>query len=122
MVCLHKQVGLVDVKYVDDDGISIASAVIKYLDRSKGELTKKALNGEIVSRYTNARYYFPVGHVWDIERKQFTIRLDKKQQRPAVFLKNALAAWVDTGAFIPVWTDMEGTMGHKKTDGGNNGT
>ena len=39
--------------------------------------------------------------------KQFTLRLDKKQQRPVVLLKNALTALVDTGAFIPVWTDDE---------------
>lgn len=39
--------------------------------------------------------------------KQFTIRLDKNQQRPVVILKYALTALVDTGAFIPVWTDDE---------------
>ena len=39
--------------------------------------------------------------------KQFTLRLDRKQQRPVVLLKNALTALVDTGAFIPVWTDDE---------------
>ena len=44
-------VGLVDVKYVDDDGTSIESAVIKYLDKTKSELTMKAINCEIVSRY-----------------------------------------------------------------------
>lgn len=54
-------VGLVDVKYVDDDGISIESAVIKYLDKSKSELTKKALNGEIVSRYTTPDNIFQLG-------------------------------------------------------------
>lgn len=56
-----KWVGLVDVKYVDDDGISIESAVIKYLDKSKSELTKKSLNGEIVSRYTTPDNIFQLG-------------------------------------------------------------
>ena len=54
-------VGLVDVKYVDDDGISIESAVIKYLDKTKSELTMKALNGEIVSRYTTPDHIFKLG-------------------------------------------------------------
>lgn len=39
--------------------------------------------------------------------RQFTLRLDKKQQRPVILLKNALTALLDTGAFIPVWTDDE---------------
>lgn len=39
--------------------------------------------------------------------KQFTMKLDKKHQRPVVALKNGLTALVDTGAYIPVWTDDE---------------
>ncbi|NBH13302.1 hypothetical protein D3Z36_03690 [Lachnospiraceae bacterium] len=42
--------------------------------------------------------------------KQFSLRLDKKQQRPVVLLKGALTALLDTGAFIPVWTDNEGIL------------
>lgn len=38
--------------------------------------------------------------------KQFTLNLDKKQQRPVVLLNN-LSALLDTGAYIPVWTDAE---------------
>lgn len=45
-------VGLIHVKYIEDDGISIESAVVKYLDKPKGELTRMALRGEVVSRYT----------------------------------------------------------------------
>ena len=45
-------VGLIDVKFVKDDGISIESAIVKYSDLKKAELTHKALQGEIVSRYT----------------------------------------------------------------------
>lgn len=33
---------------------------------------------------------------------QFTMKLDKKHQRPVVVLKNGLTALVDTGAYIPV--------------------
>ena len=35
-----------------DDGISVESAIVKYTNLKKSELTHKALNGEIVSRYT----------------------------------------------------------------------
>ena len=37
--------------------------------------------------------------------KQFTLRLDARQQRPVVALKNGLSALLDTGAYFPVWTD-----------------
>ena len=39
--------------------------------------------------------------------RQFTMKLDKKHQRPVVVLKNGLTALLDTGAYIPVWTDDE---------------
>ncbi len=39
--------------------------------------------------------------------KQFSMKLDKKHQRPVVVLKNGLTALLDTGAYIPVWTDDE---------------
>lgn len=39
--------------------------------------------------------------------KQFTLRLDARQQRPVVALKNGLSALLDTGAYFPVWTDSE---------------
>ena len=45
-------IGLRDVKYIDDDGISIESAIVKYSDLSRTELTKCMLSGEIVSRCT----------------------------------------------------------------------
>jgi len=35
------------------------------------------------------------------------MKLDKKSQRPVVVLKNGLTALLDTGAYIPVWTDDE---------------
>ena len=56
-------VGLIDVKYIDNDGISIESAVIKYLNKAKGELTRLALQGEIVSRYTTPDHIFQLGMV-----------------------------------------------------------
>lgn len=46
-------VGLVDVKYMDNDGVSVESAVVKYSDKTKSELTRMVLDGEIISRHTN---------------------------------------------------------------------
>lgn len=45
-------VGLIDVEYINNDGVSVETAVVKYSDKSKSELTKLSLKGEIVSRYT----------------------------------------------------------------------
>ena len=56
-------VGLVDVKYVDDDGISVESAVVKYADKSKSDLTRLVLKGEIISRYTTPDNIFQMGMI-----------------------------------------------------------
>ena len=57
-------VGLVDVQYRDDDGISVESAVVKYTDKTKSELTRIVLKGEIVSRHTNPEGHLQLGAVW----------------------------------------------------------
>lgn len=59
----NQWVGLIDVKYMDDDGISVESAVVKYTDKTKGELTRMVLKGEIVSRHTNPEGYLQLGAV-----------------------------------------------------------
>lgn len=51
-------VGLSDVQYMDNDGVSVESAVVKYADKKKSELTRLVLKGEIISRHTN-----PDGHL-----------------------------------------------------------
>ena len=56
-------VGLIDVKYVENDGISIESAIVKHIDKTKGELTRMALRGEIVSRYTTPDNTLQLGTV-----------------------------------------------------------
>lgn len=56
-------VGLVDVRYLNDDGISIESAIVKYTDKSKSELTRMMLDGEIISRYTTPDHAFQLGMV-----------------------------------------------------------
>lgn len=63
-------VGLVDVKYVDDDGISVESAVVKYTDKSKSDLTRLALKGEIISRYTTPDNIFQMGMIVSKEREE----------------------------------------------------
>lgn len=39
--------------------------------------------------------------------KEMILNLDISQQRPVVLLSNNLMALLDTGAFVPVWTDDE---------------
>lgn len=56
-------VGLVDVKYVDNDGVTVESAVVKYSDKPQGELTRRMLDGEIVSCHTNPDGYLQLGIV-----------------------------------------------------------
>ena len=56
-------VGLVDVQYRDNDGISVESAVVKYTDKTKSELTRMVLKGEIVSRHTNPEGHLKLGAV-----------------------------------------------------------
>ena len=56
-------VGLVDVQYRGDDGISVESAVVKYTDKTKSELTRMVLKGEIVSRHTNPEGHLQLGAV-----------------------------------------------------------
>lgn len=54
-------VGLTEVEYVNNDGVSIESAVVKYTKRPKSDLTRLALKGEIVSRYTTPDNIFQLG-------------------------------------------------------------
>ncbi len=42
--------------------------------------------------------------------KQYTMKLDNTRQRPVVILNNGLTALLDTGAYIPVWTDDEAIL------------
>lgn len=54
-------IGLVDVKYINNDGISVESAVIKYTGKSKGELTRLAISGEVDAVYTTSDNVFHSG-------------------------------------------------------------
>lgn len=56
-------VGLTDVVYENNDGVSIESAIVKYTDKPKGELTRRMLDGEIISRYTTPDNLFQMGMV-----------------------------------------------------------
>ena len=43
-------VGLADVYYKNNDGISVESAIVKYADKTKSELTELVLDGELISQ------------------------------------------------------------------------
>lgn len=55
--------GLTDVEYVDDDGVSVESAIVKYTDKTKDELLVMAFAGEIVSKYSTPDNIAQVGLV-----------------------------------------------------------
>jgi len=57
-------VGLIDVIYMDDDGITVESAVVKYTDKSKSELAMMAIQGEkIIPWYTTPNDTFHMGAI-----------------------------------------------------------
>lgn len=56
-------VGLVDVQYQNNDGISVESAIVKYVGKTKSELTRLVLKGEIIARHTNPEGHLQLGMV-----------------------------------------------------------
>lgn len=56
-------VGLVDVIYVNNDDVNIESAIVKYSDKTKFELTKLMLDGYCISRFTTPDNVFQLGAV-----------------------------------------------------------
>ncbi len=46
-------VGLNDVKYIDNDGISIESAIVAYKNRCREDLAMLQALGFTITRYTN---------------------------------------------------------------------
>ncbi len=59
----NQWVGLVEVQYQNNDGISVESAVVRYTDKTKAELTRLVLKGEIIARHTNPEGYLQLGMV-----------------------------------------------------------
>jgi flagellar hook protein FlgE len=51
----NQWLGLTDVKYVNDDGISLESAEVAYTDKSGDELLAMQIdsNGKVIGWYTN---------------------------------------------------------------------
>ena len=63
-------VGLRDVTYMDDDGISVESATVEYFDKSKSELALMAIRGEdVVPWYTTPNDAFHMGAIGRAEVK-----------------------------------------------------
>lgn len=59
----NQWVGLIDVQYQNDDGISVESGIVKYTDKTKSELTRLVLKGEVVARHTSPEGHFQLGMV-----------------------------------------------------------
>lgn len=58
-------VGLTEVEYEPDNDATIKSAIVKYTNKSKSELTRMQIqtNGEILGRYTTPDHVFQLGAV-----------------------------------------------------------
>ncbi len=58
-------VGLIDVVYEQDNDATIQSAIVKYIDKDKNELTKMQIesNGRVLARYTTPNNIFQLGVV-----------------------------------------------------------
>lgn len=56
-------VGLTDVEYEPDNGATIKTAIVKYTDKSKNELTMMQVqtHGKILARYTTPDNIFQLG-------------------------------------------------------------
>lgn len=52
-------VGLIDVKYKNNDGATIESGVIKFADKDQLELIDLAIDGICISRYIPSRHDKP---------------------------------------------------------------
>ena len=56
-------VGLTDVEYVNNDGISIETAIVKIANMKKNDCTRMTANGEIIGRYTTPDNVFQLGMI-----------------------------------------------------------
>lgn len=54
-------VGLVDVEWCADNSATVKTAIVKYVDKSKDELTMMMLHGEVDARYTTPDNCFQLG-------------------------------------------------------------
>lgn len=61
----NQWVGLTDIEYEPDNDSTIKSAVVKYIDKAKDELTEMQIdtNGKLVGRYTTPDNVFQLGAV-----------------------------------------------------------
>lgn len=60
-----KWVGLIEVEYEPDNDATIKSAIVKYTDKSKSELTRMQIqtNGDLLGVYTTPDHVFQFGTV-----------------------------------------------------------
>ena len=60
-----KWLGLADVQFVNNDGVSVESAVVKYADLSKGELDQIRAAEGLVCRFTTPDSVLQLGN-WEV--------------------------------------------------------
>lgn len=58
-------IGLIEIEYEPDSDATIKSAIVKYIDKSKNELTKMQIqtNGNLVGVYTTPDNIFQLGAI-----------------------------------------------------------
>lgn len=56
-------IGLTNVEFEENNSSTIKSAVVKYTDKSKNELTKLMIKGEIIAKYTTPDNVFQLGAI-----------------------------------------------------------
>ncbi len=100
-------VGLTDV---ERDGVTVVSAIVKYADKTRSELTMIQLDdSSLYSCYTCPDHLAPLGNgrLWYMI--EFTLDLYSNIQRPVIFLEDwhKFDAMLDTGALFPVWVEEE---------------
>lgn len=57
----NQWVGLTNVVYEDNDGITIDRGVLRYIDKDQDELTEMAWDGKCVARFTTPDNVFKLG-------------------------------------------------------------
>lgn len=57
----NQWIGLTEVKYKNNDGVNIESGKLTYIDKTKNELTRMAVHGECIARYTTPNNKFKLG-------------------------------------------------------------
>ena len=88
-------VGLTDVKYVDNDGVTVESAKVTYIDKSEHDLIFMAFNGECVARYTGLEgaEHMSVGRGSALSQQSEVVVRQLVKDGENITQESALALW-----------------------------